>query len=135
MPGCAQFRAPLGRGVLTHDGARLAASGLLDRAQRAERARIVDRADQEPPRAAVAQVPAHRLEALAQLAVPVEVGHLAVLERRQISFMPTSMPVSRIFGRLPARSSASSTISSDVRHASAASPIGRGAARRSSPAS
>src|SRR5262245_65536547 len=68
----AELRAPFGRRVLTHDRARLAASRLLERAQRAERARIVDRADEAAVRPARAQMTPHLLEALAQLAVAVD---------------------------------------------------------------
>ena len=80
------------RRVLPHDGARIGAARLLKRAQRAERARIVDRADQRPARLAVAQVPPHRLEALAELAVAVEMRHLAVFEMREDLFHADQHP-------------------------------------------
>src|SRR2546428_6595420 len=61
----AQLGAAFGRRVLSHDGARFGAAGFLKGAQRAERARIVDRADEETPRAAHAEMFPHRLEAVA----------------------------------------------------------------------
>ena len=58
------------------------AAGLLQRAHRAERTRIVDCADEEAARAAGAKVPSHRFEALAELAVAFEICHLRILELR-----------------------------------------------------
>ena len=112
VPGLPELRPAFRRCVLAHDGARIGAARFLKRAQGAERARIVDRADQRSPRLAVAQVPPHRLEAFAELAVAVEMRHLALLEMREDFFHADQHPVRRIFGRLPARSSVISTISS-----------------------
>src|SRR5262249_36239262 len=76
-----ELRAAFDRGILPHDRAALGAAGLLKRAQRAKRARIVDGADENAPRPAGAQVAPHGLEAVAEHAVAVDRGHAALLER------------------------------------------------------
>src|SRR4029077_13085820 len=77
-----QFGTSLRRTVVADDRAGVGAAGLLERAQRAERARIVDRADDDAARLAGAEVLAHRLEAVAEHAVAVEVGDAPILEVR-----------------------------------------------------
>ena len=81
------------------------------------------------------QVPAHRFEALAELAVPFEVGDLAVLERR------TRLLHADEHAGQPHLRQAAGALEREQhdlvrrRSASAASPSGRDGGRRSSPAS
>ena len=86
--GLPQLRATFGRRVVPHDRARCRAAGFLERAQRAERARIVDGADDDAARLAGAEVLAHRFEAVAEHAIAVDVGGAAAFEVRAHLFHP-----------------------------------------------
>src|SRR5262249_19927188 len=77
-----QLGAALDRRVLTHDRAAFTAAGFLKGAKRAERARIVDRADENAPRLARAEMATHGFEAVAEHAVAVDRRHATLVERR-----------------------------------------------------
>src|SRR5262249_61086014 len=77
-----QLGPPFRRRIVADDRAGVGPAGLLERAERAERARIVDRADDDAPRLARAQMLARRLEAVAEDAVAVEIGDPPIVEMR-----------------------------------------------------
>src|SRR5262249_59356942 len=77
-----QFGPPFRRRVMADDRAGVGPPGFLERAESAERARIVDRADDDAPRLADAQVLAHRLATVADHAVAVEIGDPPIFEMR-----------------------------------------------------
>ena len=78
----AQLVSPLRRRILSHDRAPLGTAGLLKGAEGAQRARIIDGADNESPGPRGTEVPAHSFERVAQLAVAVDVDDRTMFERR-----------------------------------------------------